>query len=262
MKFTICSCLYGEYTSLAKRCLSSILALPNHTSWNLRIGMNAVGDATLKYVSDLKAKYSNITTYRCTENHGKYALMRWMFHDTIDPITTDYIVWFDDDSYITDNHAMYLSSLDVNMPYAAMCGRVASVNISEAQQLWITMQPWYNGKTPLGKVERFALGGWWCIRPEIVKKLNWPPENIVHLGGDYMLGEACRQHDLYIRNHSPFVKINADMNGNEHKAQRRGNKFTVACGNDYDPPSTVLLHDITKTVILDEQTSRDTVQRL
>ncbi len=247
-KFTICTCLYGEHTSLAQRCLSSILALPNHDEWDLRIGMNAVGDATFKYVSNLKDKYPNITTYRYTENRGKYAMMRWMFHDEVAPIRSRYVMWFDDDSYLTHPDPQWYAELQEVMYHADMCGHLAQVKLTDKQRLWITMQPWYNGKVPGEHVSRFALGGWWCTYTNLIKQLDWPPKNIVHLGGDYMLGEACRQHSLILTHFVHGVAINADKEGTNHKAERRGNKFTVACGNDYEPPSTVLLHDATKAV--------------
>jgi hypothetical protein len=269
-EFTICVLLYGENLELAKRCLNSIVQLPDPGRVELRIGMNEVGPATNEFVQALFASENQrgrtVLLYQSTSNRGKYPVMRDMFHDAITPICSPYVMWFDDDSYIKTPTRFWLDRVSAQMQTADMCGTLMSATLAGNQHLWIQLQPWYNGKPisqlGLGRavpkstsiarglryyVPQFAVGGWWTIRTKALKKLDWPPPNIIHRGGDFMLGEALRQHDARLVEFSEGVAINADLEGQNHKSPRRGLDPTPV-GIDYQPTLTEALHLATKEI--------------
>jgi GT2 family glycosyltransferase len=264
--FTICVLLYGDNLPLAERCLNSIVALPDLVRCELRIGMNDCSPDTHDFVGTLfkeeNEKGRNVLLYNSTTNRGKYPVARWMFHDPTNPVRGPFIMWFDDDSYITTPTKEWLDGVEAAMNGADMCGVVMRAALAGNQHLWIQMQPWYNGK-PLCKgwpasspnpmlangyfVPGFAVGGWWTVRTNIVNKLDWPPPNIIHRGGDFMFGEALRQNDMKLVNYADGVAVNASLEGASHKATRRG-WDPLPVGIDYEPPLTVRLHEATKEI--------------
>lgn len=247
---TIGVLLYGAHPDLARRCLDSLCQLPR-AGTELRIGMNEVCEETRNYVHDLFAAESDkgraIRLYRSTTNRGKYPMMRWMFHDVTAPLRSEYVMWFDDDSYLFNPSVDWLNKITTVLSKADMCGAVMTTGLTAGQLQWIEMQPWYNGKPPEKHVQKFAVGGWWAMRTKVLNFLDWPPRNIVHRGGDYMLGEALRQHDYRLVNFTDGVAINASASGENHKAARRG-LDPVPCGVSYTPSTTVALHAATKDI--------------
>lgn len=245
-KFTVCVLLYGDHVQLAARCLNSIcrgasVVLPE----GLRIAMNAPGGATERFVNTLVEHGWVLphNIYRSPENLHKYPMMRWMFNDERNPIETPYVMWFDDDSFIKDEmigstpgflHSVadameHPSPVDQRRP--DMCGGVYTIKIVTNQQQWIEDQPWY-GDQSISSTMRFITGGWWTARLPILKKFDYPFEELDHRGGDVMLGALCEQQGLKIKNYRHGVAINADENGKESRASHRGFDQRP-CGYDY-----------------------------
>jgi GT2 family glycosyltransferase len=269
--FTVGVLLYGSNFALAQRCLESIASLPGPERVELRIGLNEACPATKDLAQHIFTTQNdngrNVLLYDSTYNRGKYPVMRWMFHDPTNPVKAPFIQWFDDDSYIKTPTSEWLDDVERVMADADMCGAVMHTQLTGNQPLWITMQPWYKGiplaqMIPTGRaigkstaayqpktyyVPKFAVGGWWTMKTSVLKRLDWPPQNIVHRGGDYMLGEALAQNNFKLVDYTNGVAINADEAGNNHKAARRGmNPLPV--GIDYEPPLSILLHDATKEI--------------
>lgn len=257
-RLTIGVLLYGDHKDLAERCLSPITRLPLNVE--LRLGMNEVAESTRLYVMDLfkqeTDKGRNVLLYDSTTNRGKYPVMRWMLQDPCNHVRSHLVMWFDDDSILLTPTEAWLASVEKRMATCDMCGALMETKITNRQAAWIQMQPWYKGKplttTLLASnnqyvVPWFAVGGWWTAKAESLKRLNWPPQNIVHRGGDYMLGEAMHQNNMVIVEFKDGVAINADADGNSHKATRRGLN-PPAVGADYEPSLAAQLHFATKSI--------------
>jgi GT2 family glycosyltransferase len=245
--FTIAVLLYGDYLPLAQRCIDSILKLPNPTFWELRIGMNAVSAETYDYVNRLfmtqNERQQRISLYNSVQNIGKYKMMRRILYDE-EPAATPYFMWFDDDSYLTTADPNWLNSIEAVLKHASMCGSIRTTPMLGGQAAWVEVQPWYRGKPLVERdgrkwADRFAVGGWWTIHTRLLHTLDWPPKNIVHLGGDYMLGEALRQNGYTLAQCERGVRIN--------DAKRRGVTKGL-CGIDYSPPLTMVLHRATSSI--------------
>jgi hypothetical protein len=97
---------------------------------------------------------------------------------------------------------------------------------------WIKAQPWYNGKEP-SSYTQFAAGGWWVVQTESLRIFDWPPPALKHRGGDIMLGELLRQHDLPLGHFRDGVWINANEHGVESQSTRRG-VTEAPVGADYE----------------------------
>jgi hypothetical protein len=230
--FTICVLLYGNYTDLAHRCLSSLArACPEALPQHLRVGLNEISPRTEKYVDSLVQNgwllEENI--WRSAENIHKYPMMRRMFYDPDRPVTTPYVMWFDDDSYIKDEmvgeHPTFLEQVRAvftkeRKPPAALCGAVYNIPMMGGQIHWIEDQKWYTGKK-VRKQARFVTGGWWTADFSFIKEHDYPWE-LDHRGGDVMLGQLVDQQGRCIVNFRDGLAINADSHGNESKSTRRG----------------------------------------
>jgi len=243
MDCTIFALFYGDHPELASRCFESLKALPREKV-ELRVGLNEVpGSSETHHVvrSMVDAQYLSLNNvYESSENIHKYPMMRRMFHDPDNLIETPYVMWFDDDSFLRtsecDNFEAWLTELTGYMRDFAMLGAVYKQVIAGNQKEYVEDQPWYNGK-PVGSRFVFITGGWWCLQSKIISSFDWPVAELDHRGGDVLLGEVLRQHDYRLKQFNKYVAINADAEGRQCKAKRRGYDSSPV-GYDYDPGVT------------------------
>lgn len=223
MKTTVAVLLYGDHHDLAERCLTSLKPLVKTGRVRVRLGLNQVCDATKDLVASF---HDSAMIVESSENLKKYPMMRRMFYDT--PLETDFVMWFDDDSYLKDaavsTPEVWLDEVEALLSTTAdMIGSPYGINLRSRQHEWIMKQPWYANKTVKpGKVVMFATGGWWAIRSSVLRTYDWPPTGLLHRGGDVMLGELLRQCGLRLKSFRKGVAINADIFGRESASPRRG----------------------------------------
>lgn len=247
-KFTICVLLYGNYPTLAERCLRSITETVAAEDLELRVGLNQVVPLVADWV---KSWLPPECIWESKENRHKYPMMREMIHG-VRPIETPYTMWFDDDSYLdgfqlTAGHDQvhWLHTVEQCMEDADMIGSIYSMHWSGNQRDFVKAQPWYAGKDPADQPKiRFATGGWWTMRTPLLYRYDYPWPTLDHRGGDIMLGEMCRQQSLRLRHFNTGLHINADKDGKESKSQRRGFDQTPI-GVDFDPGVADTLHRAT-----------------
>lgn len=229
--FSVCVLLFGDNVALAARCLNSITT---SAAWDLirdiRIGLNAVSDSTLSLVRAQAAKCKvPVYVYREINNRNvlKYPMMRRMLYDPVRPMRAEWVMWFDDDSYIYDHNPDWWRdvALVCECRNAALLGSVyrPTYQFSVKERAAIAKQPWYAGALmPASHKPQFCTGGWWVAKPSILATWDYPFPVICHNGGDVLLGELCRQQGYAISNYNSGVSINADAAGWESKAKRRG----------------------------------------
>lgn len=238
--FTICVLLFGDHFKLAERCLGSLTAHGSIPIGHLRIGLNAVSDATRQLAYSL----AQGNVWEFTENKHKYPVMREMVHG-ISPITTPYTMWFDDDSYIAQPLSSWLHDVETQMQSADMLGSIYSIGWQGNQREYVKAQPWYNGRDPSERKKiKFATGGWWTIRSSVLYAHDYPWQSLDHRGGDVMLGEMCFQQQLRLKNFRKGVHINADDDGRESQAKKRGFD-QPPIGVDFEPGIGDELHKAT-----------------
>jgi len=220
--------LYGDYPELAQRCLGSITSNAFRLCpANLRVGMNLCSAETKQYVRSLVQQNLVLeeNIYESDINIKKYPMMRRMLYDENNPVNTDYIMWFDDDSFVTSPQLLpeVATQLGPNAEGRTpdMMGSSYNIQLGGGQIAYIKDQSWYANK-PITKKIRFATGGWWVIATEVLRKFNYPYPELLHRGGDVMLGALIEQQGLWLRQFRKHVAINADENGKESKAARRG----------------------------------------
>jgi len=207
-KFTVFVLCYGQYLDLARSCLGSILSTLPIERLDLRVGLNAVCDATRAYVKSLPTT----KIYEDASNPGKYVIMRRMFHDPACPITTPHVVWFDDDARIVKGAIWQklAEAIVVNHPYGVrLYGWLKGHDTAQFARVghdptrWFREATWWRGKDmfvgmgpqtgPNGTCIHFAAGWFWCMTTEMIGAADIPDLRLVHNGGDIACGEAVRQ---------------------------------------------------------------------
>lgn len=214
-KTTALVLLYGDYPQLAERCLKP-LGQFRKAGIPVLIGANLPSSGTVKAVE----KLGHTITYSAQPQIFKYPMMRKLLAD----VKTEYVMWFDDDSYISDPDPLtWLKITELRMisEDADLMGSLYFIQLRPEQQQWITTRPWYRGK-PVPTKQKFVQGAWWMAKTATLRELNWPDPQIRHNGGDVMLGVAMEQNDKRMIPYRLHVAINADASGNESKSKRRG----------------------------------------
>jgi len=228
--FTICCLLYGDYPEHADRLLRSLARFVHLDQFELRVGLNNVSAATQAVVAALAGRMPMMAVTG-TSPYYKYPTMRRLFHEQ--PITTPFIMWFDDDSWITakadDN---WFNKVQAAMQPADMIGTLWRYpHWNSNQKLFCFDQPWYAGRQ-IPKSIRFCTGGWWTIKTDIIYRHNWPIPELEHRGGDVLLGELCHQQGYKLGQFNLHLAINADSTGKCSTSPRRGFDQKL-CGYDY-----------------------------
>ena len=198
---TICVLLYGEHFELCRRFLHSLYTKTPVDAFRLRAGLNAVCDATRALVSETAEEYGNLTLIDSPQNIYKCPMMRRLF--TEPPIETEWTLWFDDDSFPA--RADWLQSLALSIeasPENAMWGLPMLMEPDPPLIEFTKVAPWFRGKE-LTRNSRtnainyqFIVGGYWAIKTEVIRHLDWPDRRLLHFEDDYLLGEALRQNDF------------------------------------------------------------------
>lgn len=223
-EFTVCALLYGgtEYHHLHRRCLQSFQNLPSHCE--LRVALNSVTCVeTRELLGQLADKLRGRLSLIDGENMPKYRRMRQLLE--IQPVGR-IVMWFDDDSYLDARVAQdpteWLSRISTELVSCDMLGSIYRLRAwKPGQEQWIRAQPWFRG-LPIPDQPSFITGGWWAARASLLVETGWPWPELSHNGGDVMLGVCMQQSGVKQRHFRESVRINADGDGRESAAKRRG----------------------------------------
>ena len=232
-KVTICVLTYGDYPKLARQSIDSIRMHCPRKEYRLVVGANAAGSETLDYLKGLEQRGDIDRLIVSSVNVNKCPLMRQMFEG----IETEFIWWFDDDSFILKEGTLSTwLELAANAPASTvMWGEIACCDAPETftdvddAVGFVRAAKWYRGLSPPswrigGKGELdfggygtgdgrwvFILGGCWLIRASAVRVLDWPDSRLIKLGDDVFLGEAIRQQGWHLaRIQNPGVAIDTE----------------------------------------------------
>jgi len=205
-KVTICVCVYGNYPDLHRRCLSSLITTTPPDHRDIHVVGNEVCPETVAFLSNLRDHGKVQKVILNPDNRKKYPAMRQLFHDPNDPIKTNWVIWFDDDS-IANRDSKWLPKLldTIIAHYPAgdrLFGAEMFTTLSSSQIAWVKSRPWYRGRdlqtrpkqgAPNGNRAWFAAGGFWALHMDVIRQQDIPDPQIGHNGGDYMVGAQVWQ---------------------------------------------------------------------
>lgn len=236
--FTLTTVLYGDHLPFIQRCIASIRDRLDCSVAQWRIGMNEVSPRVREWLLRfLEGCGTPIWIWDSPVNRLKYPLLRRMLYEPTLPLLTPYVMHFDDDSaLITDDKLGWWRKVRRMMENHDLLGSTYSIPVHSRQAAGIAAQPWYTGK-PIGERISFVTGGWWCARAAIMQQWNYPWPELEHNGGDVMLGALCQQQGLRVHKFREGLWINADAEGRESRAPRRGASLRPLWVN-YDPAAS------------------------
>lgn len=213
-KLTVFVLCYGPYTTMAKRCLDSLFDTTPADRLDVRVACNEVVPETLEYLKTLPLT----KLYINTQNRKKYPVMREMFWDDSCPIQTKYVVWFDDDTKIVDHNWLVRLGESIVANHGAGFRMYGTRLIHDLKlyakggnrpDQWFRQAPWFNGRNfrmrrkdleaPNGTVIQFAVGYFWALATETIRRANIPDVRLNHNGGDITIGEQVHQAGGMIR---------------------------------------------------------------
>ena len=236
----ICVCTYSsehteanDHFNLITRCLLSIVNNTDPSLYTLHIGCNNLSLRAMAFVDWLVSCYGakkyignpSKDVNGCTI-YPKYPLMAEMY----DSSDGEWVVWFDDDSYVTA--ADWLETLEDKINNTAMVdqfGEQSLIVLSPChQEQWIEPSVWYSaGKInyqnfPEGKriVSPFIVGGFYAISRKAINVCRIPDPRLVHNNGDWTTGMALHHQGFKISNHNYGVIINSESRRGIHADKR------------------------------------------
>lgn len=208
-KYTAFILFYGDYHDLHRKCLMSFLSTVKGTRVDLRVGSNAVCQATLEMIEQSVAQGFITKHYYHPENAFKYPVMREMFYDESHPITTKWILWFDDDSLCdVEPNWMNILSTHIAQHHKDKSGHMVGAKYhwgsNRKQREVLASRPWYRGRqwrghneqpSPNGTRIYFVTGGFWALTTEAMRAADIPDlgTGLTHNGGDWQIGEQLYQ---------------------------------------------------------------------
>jgi ADP-heptose:LPS heptosyltransferase len=212
-KFTFCILFYGDYFNMHKQCLDLLIQTVPQERREIRVATNAACAQTISYIESLQNTGDIQLHYFHENNDYKYPVMREMFHDPAHPITTNYTIWFDDDTlcnkksdWLTLLAAMIIEHHPDNK--TRMFGPIFTFNYQPSQMEWIKQATWYRGRNfqtrqgkeaPNANSVRFVTGSFWAVETAAIKQCDIPDSRIEHNGGDYMIGEQMWQNGYQLK---------------------------------------------------------------
>lgn len=229
--FTVCVLIYNGYPELAERVLQSLAVPAWRNAMRIRLGVNNPSSEVLQIVRRFTKLLPIEQSLVGVPPYAKYPLMRRLFHDR--PITTPFCMWFDDDSWVTTAASDWPKYVEKALATFDQVGSIWYIRLRGNQHLYIEDAPWYTGRSVVhGMSVPFITGGWWAIRSQILMKHDWPPQELLHNGGDVMLGALFHQQDYRLGKFTTSLAINADSSGKCSTARRRG-LHTIPLGVNY-----------------------------
>jgi ADP-heptose:LPS heptosyltransferase len=204
-KLTVCMLLYGDYPAMHRESLTALTATLPPGRVDLRLASNALGEQSKQIVSDVIASGVVAKYYGSPENRKKYPVMREMFHDPDMPLSTNYVVWLDDDTICDiDPHWLrkFAATIVSGHPEGArLFGPKYAYTLQPGQDQWIRRASWYRGLPYHAAGERpttgnriyFATGSLWALATHVIREQEIPCVRLGHNGGDWSVGVQVQQ---------------------------------------------------------------------
>lgn len=191
--FDVLVCCYGEYPEIAKRCLNSIIDLSSQ-NLNIHVGLNECGHDTKNYCRNLLDDAKITTLIDSRINLNKDPMMRKL----IDCVSSEYFLWLDDDSYITEKNwdLKVIDHISHNDFDISGFPHVSNRYAYGEYQRFLESKKWYKHIFPHPNDKPrcdFPVGGAWLAKTEYLRNYDYPDRHMIKKCDDMLLGDMLYQ---------------------------------------------------------------------
>jgi hypothetical protein len=173
-------CCYGDYQNIVKRCLDSVIDL-SYQNLNIHVGLNECGEDTKNYCRNLLDNNKINTLIDSRINLNKDPMMRKL----IDCVNSEYFLWLDDDSYITEknwdlkiNDHITNNRFDVS-GFPHVSNRLNWPYNNPSYYEYLKERPWFKGIIdPKDEICYFSIGACWIGRTQYIIYNNYPDKGM------------------------------------------------------------------------------------
>lgn len=212
-KVTLFLLVYGDHLALARQSFDGIFKSVPAARCDIRVALNQPGAATAAYFAGLARDGLVTKLYPDHGDRRKYPAMRMMFRDPDCPITTPYLVWFDDDTRVVD--PLWLARLgEAIVANHKLGARLYGAPFLHDLALyardghrpdrWFRAASWWRGRdlrlrghpgreAANGTTIPFVSGWFWALATELIALADIPDARLNHNGGDATIGEQVHQ---------------------------------------------------------------------
>lgn len=193
INFEVLVCCYGDYYSIAKRCLDSVIDLSSQ-NLNIHVGLNECGKNTKNYCRNLLDNNKITTLIDSRINLNKDPMMRKL----IDCVDSEYFLWLDDDSYIAEiNWDLKVTNYIKNHTFdISGFPHISNRYAYGPYQKFLESKKWYKGIFPHPNDKArcdFPVGGLWIAKTSYIIKHNYPDRTMIKKCDDMLLGDMLHQ---------------------------------------------------------------------
>ncbi len=227
-----------DHYPMITRCLDSILENTDPENYRLHIGCNNLSPRAMEFIDKMVTEHGAVKYIgdAMQDRDGnmvypKYPLMRRIYQATGGRQSTreaaDWVVWFDDDSYVTSNDWLEKLQDKINAtPRVHQLGRLRAILLSKNDRQWLRKFPWFNreigipratfenGKT--GRAYNFIEGGFYALSRHAINTCSLPDERLFHNRGDWSTGLALLHKGLGVGDFTYGVEIDAEPRRGMH----------------------------------------------
>lgn len=187
-EWEIAICGYGDYLHIIQRSINSIL-LKSTYKRKIHVCLNSPSQSVITWCTNHLIDKNIDSLFISHDNVNKDPMMR----KCIDHITSKYMLWFDDDSYVdNDGWDVKLDELLKNNP-CDVAGFIHSANRYGfgTYQSFVEKKSWWK-KFPFEHDKNkcvFPIGSCWVGNLEYLRKWDYPDRSMVKKCDDMLLGD-------------------------------------------------------------------------
>jgi|GEM_PF-2972486 len=233
----ICVCAYSsdhtrksDHFDIISRCLLSIVKNTPPNFYRLHIGCNNLSPRALALVDWMVDRYGAVKYIGEPQQDPngntifpKYPLMRKIY----DATAADWVIWFDDDCYVSQCDWLEQLEEKINTtPAADQFGDHSLIVVSpEHKACWIEPADWYNPDKleyrdfPDGRkiVAAFVRGGFYALSRRAIDACDIPDRRLVHNNGDWTTGMALTHQGFTFAHHLRGITIGEEPRRGIHE---------------------------------------------
>ncbi len=206
-KFTCIVNMRDKHDEDQRQCLGSILRTLPQEHRDVRVLARDVSDDITLWLHTLVAE--NQITIALAHDHDKYVAMRALLHDTTVPITTPYLVWFDDIARADKDSQWWLKLAQTIINYHPEgCRLYGAQAVTKTPAEFVKARAWYKSRNfRLANGAESAKGDktilvyepFWAIHMDAVREADIPDPMATQPGGEVIMAEQLWQAGYKIK---------------------------------------------------------------